>query len=67
MELYVELGQQIEEMKKKHRAYPTILHSEGIKHALIIETRKRKQKYGDLLNKICRTKMIELSDFMEKQ
>jgi hypothetical protein len=67
MEVYVDLEQRIEEMEEKHRIDPILLHSEGIQLLIITGTRKRKQKHDDLLNKIGRTKMIELSDFKEKQ
>jgi hypothetical protein len=66
MEVYVELETRIKEMEEKPRVGPILLHSEGVKHAWVTEARKWKQKYGDLLNKIGRTKMLELSDFMEK-
>jgi hypothetical protein len=67
MEVYVDLEQRIEEMEEKHRIDPILLHREGIQFLIITGTRKRKQKHDDLLNKIERTKMIELSDFKEKK
>ena len=66
MDKFLELETKIEEVEEKSRVGPILLDSSGVKEALIAEARKWKQKYGDLLNKIGRTKLIELSDFIEK-
>ena len=66
MDHFMELETSIDEMEEKNRVGPILLDSSGVKAALIAEARKWKQKYGDLLNKIGRSRMIELSEFMEK-
>ncbi|OHS96678.1 Dynein heavy chain family protein [Tritrichomonas foetus] len=66
MDKFLVLEQAIEEIEEKNRVGPIILDCEGVKQALVGEAKKWKQKYGDLLNKIGRTDMIKLSEFMEK-
>jgi dynein heavy chain len=66
LDQYLEIETKIDEIEPKNRIGPIMFSCEGVKNALISEARKWKQKYGDLLNKIGRNKMIQLSDFMEK-
>ena len=67
MDKFLQLEQSIDEIEEKNRVGPIILDCEGVKQALVGEAKKWKQKYGDLLNKIGRTDMMKLNDFMEKQ
>jgi dynein heavy chain len=66
MDKFLMLETQIDEMEAKTRVGPILLNCEGVKLALIGEAKKWKQKYGDLLNKIGRSDMMKLTDFMEK-
>ncbi|OHT04931.1 Dynein heavy chain family protein [Tritrichomonas foetus] len=66
MDKFLLLETSIDEIEEKNRVGPILLNCEGVKQALIGEAKKWKQKYGDLLNKVGRTDMMKLSDFMEK-
>lgn len=66
MDKFLLLETKIEKIEEKSRVGPVLLSCEGVKHALIAEAKKWKQKYGDLINKIGRTDMLKLSEFMEK-
>ncbi|KAK8898529.1 Dynein heavy chain 5, axonemal [Tritrichomonas musculus] len=66
MDKFLLLETSIDEIEEKNRVGPIMLDCEGVKQALVGEAKKWKQKYGDLLNKIGRTDMMKLSDFMEK-
>jgi dynein heavy chain len=66
MNKFLLLEMKIEEIEEKSRVGPVLLSCEGVRHALIAEAKKWKHKYGDRINKIGRTDMLKLSEFMEK-